>query len=120
MSRSEETKLLIPRERREEPASHQWAAMPLEQLLDYSSDPFWVRLRYFCFGFFWFAFVMLSVFVAILIITAPRCRKIEWWQEGPMYGVYAHDFRKDNTSGADGLSGTVCFTIAIPNEPFTF
>jgi hypothetical protein len=105
MSRNEETTLLIPKA--EESASQQWVAMPIGQLLNYSSDPFWVRLRYFCFGFFWFAFVMLSVSVAALIVTAPRCRKIEWWQQGPMYGVFAPDFRNDNSSGADGLSGTV-------------
>jgi hypothetical protein len=111
MTRSEETKLLIPKG--EEPASHQWVGMPIEQLLDYSNDPFWVRLRYFCFGFFWFAFIMLSVSVTFLIATAPRCRNVEWWQEGPMYGVFAQDLRKDDTSGADGLSGTVYFTVVI-------
>lgn len=105
MTLSEETRLLIPKV--EEPAIQKWAGMPIEQLLDYSSDPFWVRLRYFCFGFFWFAFVMLAVSVVFLVVTAPRCRNVEWWQEGPMYGVIARDLRKGNTSGADGLSGTV-------------
>jgi len=104
MPRSEETKLLIPKE--DELAPHQWVGMPIQQLLDYSNDPFWVRLRQCCFVFFWCAFSMLCVSVLVLIVTAPRCQTIEWWQEGPMYGVSAHDFRKDNTSDAKGLSGT--------------
>ena len=103
MPRSEETKLLIPKE--DELATHQWVGMPIQQLLDYSNDPFWVRLRQCCFVFFWCAFSMLCVSVLVLIVTAPRCQMIEWWQEGPMYGVFAHDFRKDNTSDAKGLSG---------------
>jgi len=106
MPRSEETKLLIPKE--DELAPHQWVGMPIQQLLDYSNDPFWVRLRQCCFVFFWCAFSMLCVSVLVLIVTAPRCQTIEWWQEGPMYGVFAHDFRKDNTSDAKGLSGTYC------------
>jgi hypothetical protein len=106
MPRSEETKLLIPKE--DELASHQWVGMPIQQLLDYSNVPFWVRLRQWCFVFFWCAFSMLCVSVLVLIVTAPRCQTIEWWKEGPMYGVLAHDFRKDNTSDAKGLSGTYC------------
>lgn len=110
MPRSEETKLLIPKE--DELASHQWVGMPVQQLLDYSNDPFWVRLRQCCFVFFWCAFSTLCVSVLVLIVTAPRCQAIEGWQEGPMYGVFVHDFRNENTSDAKGLSGTYSCSVA--------
>lgn len=102
MVASEETKLLI---RKEELVPHQWVGMPIEQLLNYSKDPFWVRLRQFCFGLYWCAFSILCIFVLVLIVTAPRCQPTEWWQEGPMYGVFAHDFRNGNTSDENRLSG---------------
>ena len=114
MPRSEETKLLIPKE--DELASHQWVGMPIQQLLDYSNDPFWVRLRQCCFVFFWCAFSALCVSVLVLIGTAPRCQTIEWWQEGPMYGVFVHDFRNQNTSDAKGLSGTYSCFVATYKE----
>jgi hypothetical protein len=85
--------------------------MPISKLMVYSNDPFWVRIRYFCFGFFWLAFAVLFASAVALIVTAPRCRKIEWWQEGPMYGIFAHDFRNDGTSSGDGIAGTVSVII---------
>jgi hypothetical protein len=111
MSQSEETRLLIPKT--EEPVSHQWTGMPISKLMVYSNDPFWVRLRCFCFGFFWSTFVVLSATAVVLIVTAPRCRKMEWWQEGPMYGIFAHEFRNDGNSSADGIAGTVRLVIFL-------
>jgi solute carrier family 3 protein 2 len=85
--------------------------MSYSKLAVYANDPFWVRLRYFCFGVFWCAFVVLLASAVVLILTAPRCRKREWWQEGPMYGIFAHDFRNDGASNADGIAGTLSFLI---------
>jgi hypothetical protein len=109
MSRREETTLLIPKT--DDPVSNQWTGMPLSKLTAYSNDPLWVRLRYLCFGIFWSTFLVLFASAVVLIVTAPRCRKMEWWQEGPMYGIFAHDFRNDGMASADGIAGTVSFII---------
>ncbi|PSN33695.1 Maltase 1 [Blattella germanica] len=113
----DETKLLIPKDNgmtvkldktglRKQSPSHQWVGLTMQELVEFSSDPFWIRMRYFCFGVFWCSFIILSVATGVLVFSAPRCRKPEWWQEGPMYGVFSLDFRENaSTSEEEGLSG---------------
>ncbi|CAG0915130.1 unnamed protein product [Notodromas monacha] len=50
-----------------------FAGMSKEELMQYANDPFWVRLRWFLFIFFWLVwFGMIGGAVAV-ILTAPKC-----------------------------------------------
>jgi len=58
-----------------------------EELMKYSDDPFWVRLRWCLFIIFWAGWVAMLVVAIVIIVQAPRCapqEKLEWVQESAM------------------------------------
>lgn len=61
-----------------------FSGLTKEELMKYSDDPFWVRLRWALFIIFWLGWVAMLVVAIVIIIQAPRCapqEKLEWVQE---------------------------------------
>ncbi|XP_042857798.1 4F2 cell-surface antigen heavy chain-like isoform X2 [Penaeus japonicus] len=64
-----------------------FSGLSKEELMKYSNDPFWVRLRWFLFIIFWLGWVAMLVVSIVIIVMAPRCapqEKLEWVQESAM------------------------------------
>lgn len=61
-----------------------------EELMKYANDPFWVRLRWALFIFFWIIWVAMLVASIVIIVYAPKCPSPEpksWWHKNPFYKV---------------------------------
>lgn len=55
--------------------------------MKYVNDPFWIRLRWFLFVFFWFVWVGMFAAAIYIIVVAPKCVSPEehtWWKQGPL------------------------------------
>lgn len=55
--------------------------------MKYVNDPFWIRLRWFLFIFFWFVWVGMFAAAIYIIVVAPKCVSPEehtWWKQGPL------------------------------------
>lgn len=65
----------------------QQCGMSKEELMKYVNDPFWIRLRWFLFVFFWAIWVGMFVAAIYIIVVAPKCVSPEehtWWKQGPL------------------------------------
>ncbi|XP_042232738.1 4F2 cell-surface antigen heavy chain-like isoform X2 [Homarus americanus] len=74
-----------------------------EELMKYSDDPFWIRLRWALFILFWVGWAAMLVVAIVIIIQAPRCapkETLDWVQESAMikYDLNA-PIEADNTTG---------------------
>lgn len=61
-----------------------FSGLTKEELMEYANDPFWKRLRWFLFIFFWLAWLTMLVAAIVIIVLAPRCvppPEINWTQE---------------------------------------
>ncbi|XP_071518627.1 amino acid transporter heavy chain SLC3A2 [Panulirus ornatus] len=63
-----------------------FSGLTKEELMKYSSDPFWVRLRWALFVIFWLGWLTMLVLAIVIIVQAPRCvpETLDWVQESPM------------------------------------
>lgn len=64
-----------------------FSGLSKEELMKYSDDPFWVRLRWFLFILFWAGWVLMLVMAIVIIVQTPRCAPKEtllWVQESAM------------------------------------
>ena len=64
-----ETKIDIGNEKEKEA----FQGLTKEELMKYANDPFWVRLRWILFIFFWIIWVAMLAASIIIIIYAPKC-----------------------------------------------
>lgn len=59
-----------------------------EELMKYSKDPFWIRIRWTLFILFWVVwFIMLFGAITVIIVT-PKCKQADpplWWQRSALY-----------------------------------
>jgi len=78
------------------------------ELMKYASDPFWRNLRWFLFIFFWLVWLAMLIVSVIIIVLAKKCPSPatkEWWQEKPIYEVYAKSFVDSDNNGVGDLKG---------------
>lgn len=64
--------------------------MTKEELMKYAKDPFWVRLRWVLFVFFWALWIAMLVGAIAIIVYAPKCAAptpLVWWKKGPLITV---------------------------------
>lgn len=58
--------------------------------MKYANDPFWVRLRWILFVFFWALWVAMLVGAILIIVYAPKCAaptNLVWWKQGPLVTI---------------------------------
>jgi solute carrier family 3 protein 2 len=82
-----------------------FAGMGKEELMKFANDPFWVRLRWFLFIFFWLLWVAMLAGAVTIIIMAPKCASpapLKWWEQSPLYEVFVPAFKDGDESG-DGI-----------------
>lgn len=64
--------------------------MTKDELMKYANDPFWVRLRWILFVFFWALWIAMLVGAIAIIVYAPKCAAptpLVWWKKGPLITV---------------------------------
>lgn len=64
--------------------------MTKEELMKYANDPFWVKLRWLLFIFFWALWIAMLVGAIAIIVYAPKCAAptpLVWWKKGPLITV---------------------------------
>lgn len=58
--------------------------------MKYANDPFWVKLRWVLFIFFWGLWVAMLIGAIAIIIYAPKCAAptpLVWWKRGPLLTI---------------------------------
>lgn len=68
--------------------------MTKDELMKYSNDPFWVRLRWVLFIFFWALWVAMLAGAIAIIIYAPKCAApspLAWYKKGPMVTITGYE-----------------------------
>ncbi|KAK7794260.1 hypothetical protein R5R35_014665 [Gryllus longicercus] len=78
-----------------ENVKHTFAGMGKDELMKFANDPFWIRMRWFLFIFFWVLWIAMLVGAVAIIILAPKCAgpaPLKWWEESPLYEVNVRTF----------------------------
>jgi len=81
-----------------------------EELMQYSNDPGWVRIRWILFILFWIIWLAMLVASIVIIIYAPKCPSPEpkqWWQKGPIYKVDIAEFKDSDNDGVGDVQGLI-------------
>jgi hypothetical protein len=102
-----ETKIEMGKEKKVA-AEEGFKGLTKEELMQYATDPFWVKLRWALFILFWIIWVAMLVSSVIIIIYAPKCPSPDpkqWWQKGPIYKVDVGSFPDTNEDGKGDLKG---------------
>lgn len=58
--------------------------------MKYANDPFWVKLRWVLFIFFWGLWIAMLAGAIAIIVYAPKCAAptpLVWWKKGPLITV---------------------------------
>lgn len=80
------------------------AGMSKEELMKFANDPFWIRLRWALFIFFWLLWAgMLAGAIAIVVI-APKCAAPEpkkFWEESPIIQLDISDSPTNDLKGLE-------------------
>jgi len=95
-SNANETKIDIGKEK------EAFEGLTKEELMKYANDPYWVRLRWILFIFFWIIWVAMLVASIVIIIYAPKCpspEPKEWWQKNSMYKIDVKNFDDGTLNG---------------------
>ncbi|EFN66907.1 Maltase 1 [Camponotus floridanus] len=87
-----------------EPSKDTLVGMSKEELMKFANDPFWVRLRWALFIFFWLLWIgMLAGAIAIVVI-APKCAAPEpkkFWEESPIIQLDIIDSPTNDLKGLE-------------------
>nr|CAD7257621.1 unnamed protein product [Timema shepardi] len=82
-----------------------FAGMGKEELMKFANDPFWIRVRWLLFVFFWVLWLAMLAGAIAIIVMAPKCAApapLKWWEQGPLYQVDVRSF-KDGSEPQDGV-----------------
>lgn len=83
----------------------QWSGLGKEELLRVANTPAWNWTRNILLILFWVAWVLMLVIAIILVVKAPSCPDLEWYQESSMYGVNVRSFQDSDGDGIGDLNG---------------
>ncbi|KAK7075869.1 hypothetical protein SK128_028010, partial [Halocaridina rubra] len=79
-----------------------FSGLTKEELMQYSNDPFWIRLRWFLFILFWLGWIAMLVVAIVIIVQAPACKAketLEWVQESAMMDYDLNNVEDIDNSG---------------------
>lgn len=85
-----------------------YRGMGKEELLHFSSQPFWRRLRMIFIAFIFLTWVALVITVLALVLAYPKCRDPahrSWWQNEAIYRIYVPSFKDSDDNGVGDLKG---------------
>ena len=85
-----------------------FAGLTKEEVLAFSTDPSWVRLRWILFVVFWLVWFGLLGSVIAIVIATPPCPykpKLDWWQKELVYQIDVEKFKDSNGDGVGDLQG---------------
>lgn len=71
-------------------ANDEFKGLTKEELMKYSQDPFWKKLRVFLMFLFWGGWLVMLVLAILIIVKAPQCEPpptLKWLQESPLLEV---------------------------------
>ncbi|KAG8036861.1 hypothetical protein G9C98_004183 [Cotesia typhae] len=72
----------------------QIAGLSKEELMMYTDDPFWVKLRWMLFAAFWLLWVAMLLGAVAIIVLAPKCQAPtpkKWWEKSPIVQLEPED-----------------------------
>lgn len=81
-----------------------FAGMGKEELMKYANDPFWIKIRWSLFIFFWIGWAAMLVGAIVIVVLAPKCpppKPLTYWQKGVVYHTEVKSFQ-DGQSNQDG------------------
>lgn len=98
--------------------------MTKEELMKYANDPFWVKLRWVLFIFFWALWIAMLAGAIAIIVYAPKCAAptpLVWWKKGPLVtidGLEADNIKELKDFNVKGvvyeLSGDETYFVDTP------
>lgn len=89
-----------------EPAKNAFAGMSKEELMKFVNDPFWVRLRWALFIFFWLLWAGMLAGAIAIIVMAPKCSAPEpkkFWEESPIIQLDISDSPSNDLNGLESV-----------------
>lgn len=87
-----------------------FSGLSKEEVLNYSTDPSWVKLRWILFSLFWIIWLgLLGAAVGIVVLTpgCPYKPNMDWWQSEIVYQVDVAKFKDSNGDGVGDLKGLI-------------
>lgn len=85
-----------------------FSCLSKEEVMLYSTDPAWVRLRWILFALFWIVWFSLLGSAVLIVMFSPKCPykpKYEWWQKEVVYQVDVEKFKDSSNDGLGDLRG---------------
>ena len=93
-----------------------FSCLSKEEVMLYSKDPAWVRLRWILFALFWIVWFSLLGSAVLIVMFSPKCPykpKYDWWQKEVVYQVDVEKFKDSSNDGFGDLKGI----ILIKSDP---
>ncbi len=87
-----------------------FAGLSKEEVLRFSDDPAWVKLRWLLFIIFWLVWFSLLSAVIVIVAVTPKCPprpRLDWWEKEIVYQVDVLKFKDSNGDGIGDLAGLI-------------
>ncbi|KAL6446859.1 hypothetical protein ACFW04_001348 [Cataglyphis niger] len=89
-----------------EPTKNAFTGMSKEELMKFVNDPFWVKLRWVLFIFFWLLWAGMLAGAIAIIVMAPKCSAPEpkkFWEESPIVQLDISDSPSNDLKGLESV-----------------
>ncbi|KAK0393418.1 hypothetical protein QR680_000202 [Steinernema hermaphroditum] len=82
--------------------------LSVDELEKYKDDPFWKRLRWFLFIFFWFLWIAMFLVATAIVFLSPACSAKyipTWFQSSSVYQAWVPSIQDSNSDGLGDFPG---------------